>query len=102
MPDAKTARDLATWLVGEKLAACANIIPTMESVYEWDGHIEITSESILIVKTTTSIASATRDHIINHHPYETPCVLAIPVNGTHSSNKFMQWISQSTAKPDKS
>ena len=91
-PDLKTAQKLAETLVAGKLAACVNILPGMQSIYEWQGKIEQADEVVMIVKTTVAAAPAARETIIKAHPYETPCIAALPVNAPLSAEAFLKWI----------
>ncbi len=91
-PDATTAEDIARGLVGERVAACVNIIPAMRSVYRWKGRIDAEDECVMIVKTTEEQASAARAAILERHPYETPCVLAVNIDREASGGAFLEWI----------
>jgi periplasmic divalent cation tolerance protein len=95
-PDAQTAARIARTLVEEKLAACVNIHSEMRSIYAWDGTIESQLETPLFVKTTAAAANAARDRIIALHPYDTPCITALPVQATGSSQAFLDWIAAAT------
>ena len=96
-PDAETAEALARELVEGNLAACANILPGMRSVYRWEGKVERGEEVVMIVKTTTRSAAAARDRLIAAHPYDTPCVAAIPIAADGSNANFLEWIAKKTA-----
>ena len=63
---------LARELVEERLAACVNIIPRIESVYRWQGRIETDSEQLLLIKTTRERLDALRARLMARHPYEVP------------------------------
>ncbi len=95
-PDAEIAGRIARTLVGERLAACVNIHGPMRSVFEWEGKTEEVVETPLIVKTTALKAPAARDRILALHPYETPCVAALPVARNGSSEAFLDWIEKTT------
>lgn len=95
-PNAETAARIARTLVEEKLAACVNIHGEMRSIYEWDGAIEMKLETPLFVKTTAAASEAARDRIIALHPYDEPCVAALPVSDRGSSQGFLGWIAEST------
>ena len=84
-PDVKSARSLASALVEARLAACVNILPQMQSVYRWEGKIETADECVLFVKTTAAQSEATRDLILEQHPYDTPCVAALDISATGSN-----------------
>ena len=97
-PNAETAARIARTLIDKKLAACINIHGEMRSVYEWDGAVEFKLETPLFVKTTAAAAPAARDEIIALHPYDEPCVAALPVLKEGSSAGFLDWIEQSTSE----
>ena len=76
-PDAGTAQSLATTLVHERLAACVNIIPGVQSVYRWQGAVEHAAELILLIKTTQSSYAALETRLQQLHPYELPEILVL-------------------------
>lgn len=96
-PDGNVARQIANALVRERLCACANIIDGMESVYHWQGRVENGKESIVICKTTEQTYSALEQRARELHPYDTPCIVALPV--MRGFAPFMQWIADET-RPD--
>ena len=73
------ARKIARILVKEKLAACVNIIPTIESIYSWKGKIEEVSECVIIAKTTKKNINDTVEKIKQIHSYDVPDIIVIPV-----------------------
>jgi periplasmic divalent cation tolerance protein len=89
-PDTESARALAQSLLAEKLVACCNILPAGESHYVWEGAMQVTSEVVMIVKTTTSAASQAIAHIKAQHPYDNPAILQIPVSD--GAPEFMAWV----------
>lgn len=91
-PDAAMADQIGRALVEERLAACANILPEMRSVYRWRGAVETADEAVLIVKTTKAAARLARDRILALHPYETPCIMAIPLAGDGSNPAYLDWV----------
>ena len=93
-PDGETARAIAGRLVRERHAACVNILPETRSIYEWDGRIEEAAETPFLVKTTKSAAPAAAERIKALHPYDTPCIAALPVLRDGSSAAFLDWIAQ--------
>ncbi len=66
-------------LVEEKLVACVNIIPSIESIYLWKGKIEADEESLLIAKTKAEKIDKIIKMVKEIHSYETPAILAIPI-----------------------
>jgi periplasmic divalent cation tolerance protein len=93
-PDKECAENISRTLLTEKLIGCANIIPGMTSMYWWEGKIETSSEYILILKTLES--SDARKNLEKRvqelHPYEIPCIMALPVAGINDS--FKNWLEQ--------
>ena len=86
------ARKIGEVLVEEKLAACANILPQMESIYRWKGAIERENEVVLIAKTRDNLLESLTNRVLELHPYECPCVVGIPVNGGHDG--YFSWLNE--------
>ncbi|MEM8987783.1 MAG: divalent-cation tolerance protein CutA [Pseudomonadota bacterium] len=91
-PDAAAADALGRGLVEDGCAACVNIIPGMRSVYRWEGRVESAEEHILIAKSTRNAADALKRKVAALHPYETPCVVALPLDAGASAENFIDWI----------
>lgn len=82
-------------LVTERLAACANILPGMRSIYQWQGAVETAEETVLIAKTRQSLAEALTARVKALHTYDVPCVVTLPITGGHPD--FLRWIEDETA-----
>lgn len=68
------ARSIARTLVQERLAACVNIVSQVESIYEWEGNLERSTEWILLCKTTAERVGELTERLRSLHPYEIPCI----------------------------
>lgn len=90
-PDRETALVIARTVVGERLAACANILGPVTSVYWWDGKLNEEGEVALIAKTTQDRLAALIARVKAIHPYEVPCVVAWPIAAGHQP--YLDWIS---------
>ena len=81
-------------LVEERLAACVNLLPPMDSVYRWEGKVEREQERQLIIKTTREQTVALWDRVRELHPYEVPEFVVVPV--IDGNDAYLRWIADST------
>lgn len=88
-PDFDVA-SLARDLVSRGLAACVQALPEMRSVYSWKGNVEEATEVLVLIKTRFDRFDALRDAIRRAHPYETPEIVAVPVERAHGP--YLDWI----------
>jgi periplasmic divalent cation tolerance protein len=99
-PDRDRARQLAQTLVGEGLAACVNIVPSIESIYLWEAKIEQSSEVLLIIKVPEAGYEAVQQRLKTLHPYQVPELIALPV--VKALPEYVQWAHQATRSPTRS
>lgn len=85
------AEAIAEKLVSERLAACANIIPGMRSLYWWQGRLEKGEEAVLILKTRPDLVEAATTAIKAAHGYSVPCVLPLRV-GEGGNPDYIAWL----------
>jgi periplasmic divalent cation tolerance protein len=87
---------LASPLVEERLAACVNAWPVMESVYRWEGAVQREPERQLVIKTTAARLDALYAKLRDLHPYEVPEFLVIEIAG--GSTPYLDWV-RSSVRP---
>lgn len=92
-PSADKAAEMTRILVEEQLAACGNILPTVRSIYRWEGKIHDEPEALLLLKTRANLFEALRERILALHPYQVPEVLRLDVAAGHLP--YLQWIGDS-------
>ena len=97
--DREEALKIGKAIVDEKLAACANLIDGMESVYRWKGAVEVDKECILILKTTYHNVSALTRRVKELHSYEVPSVISINLAEQEGNADYLEWIFNSVQKP---
>jgi periplasmic divalent cation tolerance protein len=89
-PDAETARKISNQLVAEKLAACANILPSVESIYRWKEKIESENETLVFFKLSEDGQSAFQEKLRSLHPYEVPEIIFVPVS--NGLPEYLGWV----------
>jgi len=93
--DAETARKTVRMLVEERLAACANVVPRIESIYHWQGKIETSTEVFVIFKTTRDRYPAFEQRLRALHPYEVPEIVAIDIAAGLPA--YLKWVVESVS-----
>ena len=92
-PKIGVARKIAKAALAARLAACANLIPGVESHYWWQGQLESGREILIIFKTAPRLANQLERIIVEIHPYDTPEVVVVPIQS--GSKKYLDWIDSS-------
>ena len=85
----------ARGLLEERLAACVNLLPVMESVYRWEGDIEQEPERQVVIKTTRERVAALWDRVRELHPYDVPEFLVLPV--VDGNDAYLRWVAECTS-----
>lgn len=93
-PDIETARRIARQLVSENLAACANIVPAVESIYRWQGKVEDAKETLVFFKTTSARYPAFQEKLKSLHPYEVPEIICLRI--ADGSPEYLRWVVDNT------
>jgi periplasmic divalent cation tolerance protein len=83
-------------MVEERLAACANVVGPIRSIYRWQGAVEEAEEHLLLLKARAADVPALEARVRALHSYEVPEVLALPVRG--GSAAYLAWLAESTAR----
>ena len=95
LPDAESARALATKLIEQRVAACVNILAPYLSIYRWEGKLEEAEEVPLLIKTSAARYAALEEAIRAYHPYELPEIVAVRVE--KGLPDYLAWVAASTA-----
>jgi len=91
-PDAEIARRISNQLVSERFTACANILPSVESIYRWKDKIESGNETLVLFKLSEDRQSAFQDKLRSLHSYDVPEIIFVPVTG--GLPEYLQWVSE--------
>jgi periplasmic divalent cation tolerance protein len=94
LPNSDAAAELAKTVVGEKLAACANVMPAVRSIYRWQGALQDENEVLVLLKTRQARFERLKARILELHPYDVPEVIAVPVEQGHGA--YLDWIASET------
>ena len=96
--DAEAAVALAREVVGDRLAACGNVIPGVKSVYRWAGEVQEDAEAVVLFKTTEGALPELEKRVMELHSYDVPEFLALPV--IHGHAPYIRWVLGEVAEPD--
>ena len=91
-PDQETAREISNELVTKKLAACANILPGVESIYRWKEQIESGNETLVLFKLSEDRQSAFQEKLRSLHPYEVPEIIFVPISS--GLPEYLRWVTE--------
>jgi periplasmic divalent cation tolerance protein len=83
---------LARALVEERLAACVNRVPNIQSVYRWEGKVEQSGEELLVIKTRRELFTALENRVLKLHSYSVPEIIALPV--IEGNAAYLRWLEE--------
>jgi len=89
-PDRETAQRISNELVTDKFAACANILPAVDSIYRWKEKIETGNETLVFFKVSEDRQSAFQEKLRSLHPYDVPEIIFVPV--TSGLPEYLNWV----------
>jgi periplasmic divalent cation tolerance protein len=92
LPDHAAAERVATQLVEERLAACAQVTGPVRSIYWWAGKVEPADEWYCHLKTTVARLPQLQTRIRELHPYEVPEIIAVPI--LQGNPDYLNWIQE--------
>lgn len=95
-PDEESANAIALAVVEERLAACVNILPRIQSIYRWQGAVESATEIPLFIKSTVTNYPALEASIKALHPHAVPEIIALPI--TQGLPAYLNWVATETVK----
>ncbi len=96
LPDLQSAQAIAHQLVEQHLAACVSLLPSVRSIYQWQGRVEESQETVLLIKTTQARYAELETALQALHPYQVPEIIAFPaVTGLAA---YLEWIATETKK----
>ena len=92
-PKLTVARKLARGILKNRLAACANLVPGVESHYWWKGKICRGAEILMVMKTSRTKLKVLEKFVIAEHPYDTPEFVVLPIDS--GSRRYLKWVEES-------
>lgn len=98
-PGKEEAAKIGRILVEENLAACANIIDGMQSIYKWEGKIQEDDECVLIIKTHYSRVKKVTRRVKEMHSYDCPSVISISLAENEGNIEYLEWLEKIAKQP---
>lgn len=93
VPDRLLAKKIVNLLLKEKLAACVNIIPGVDSFFWWQGKIDKAKETLLVIKSKKKLINKLIKAVKSRHPYSVPEIVALPI--ILGNKDYLNWIDES-------
>ena len=93
--DAEWLAQFTRRLVEDRLAACGHQIAAIRSIYRWDGAVQDDPEARVALHTRTGLVDAIVARANAEHPYDVPCVIALPVVAGNPA--YVEWVLAETS-----
>lgn len=97
-PDARLAEELARTLLADRLVACVNIVPGLQSLYWWEGAVQSSDEVLMLMKARAADLDAVAERVRSLHPYSVPEVIAADISG--GLQAYLDWVQGETERRD--
>jgi periplasmic divalent cation tolerance protein len=97
VPSAELGEQIGRALVEAGLAACVNVLPPMVSVYRWKGAVQRDVECQLVIKTVRARVDDVHNYVSDHHSYDLPEFLVVPVGGGDPA--YLAWVAAESSDP---
>jgi periplasmic divalent cation tolerance protein len=88
----EAAETIAKEVLKKRVAACVNVVSEIHSLYWWEGEIDSSNESLLLIKTRTALLGSLQRVVKKVHPYKVPEIIAFPI--THGNVAYLDWITK--------
>ena len=95
-PDAEIARRISNDLVSQRFAACANILPAVESIYRWKEKIESANETLVFFKVSEQRQAAFQEKLRSLHPYDVPEIIFFPI--VSGLPEYLDWVNENCSQ----
>ena len=77
-------------LIGTGVAACVNVLPPMQSIYRWEGEVQVETERQVLIKTTSAAVPSLWQRVRDLHPYDVPEFIVVPI--IDGNEAYLKWI----------
>ncbi len=88
----KEGEKIGETLVKEGLAACANLVPGVKSIFKWKGELCKEDEALILIKSNESLFEELKNRVVDLHSYDVPEVIAIPI--AYGSADYLRWMEE--------
>jgi periplasmic divalent cation tolerance protein len=93
-PTREEAEKIGRIMVEEKLAACANILPSVTSFFSWEGKICREEETLILLKSRAALFEKLSEAVKQHHSYAVPEIISLPISA--GSADYLKWVRENT------
>ena len=91
------ARNIADLLIKKRRVACVNIIPRVDSVFWWQDKPDVAQESLMVIKTRSSVFNEIIALVKEMHSYQVPEIIALPI--VAGNEDYLRWLKNSVKSP---